>query len=318
MRLTPALLACFSLSLACASASNDPDQLGPGDDVGAGAGGEAVGTAGASSKGGGGNAGLAGQSSGAGQGGAATGGKSGQGGAAGKAGAAGKGGAAGKAGTGGTAAAGKAGAGSGSGSGGTGGSGIAGTGGSAPIGGSGGSGGSAGTGASGGNGGSGAAAGSTSSGCGDGALATGEACDDGNTSPGDGCSADCQWETSCQSDNQHKPIACGETKSGSLFGAYGDVDEVCGKSFKYQDAVFVFAATTTGRVTVTYSADPDQTDIALFVMRGSCHGNLCVGDSTSEGDRHDVSFDAVAGTTYYFDLEAPSEQPDYTLTVSCP
>jgi hypothetical protein len=57
--------------------------------------------------------------------------------------------------------------------------------------------------------------------------------------------------------------------------------------------------------------------MAMFVMKGSCDSHLCVGDSTSDGQRHDLTFDAEVGLTYYIDLEAPSQQPNYTLSVAC-
>lgn len=53
-------------------------------------------------------------------------------------------------------------------------------------------------------------------------------------------------------------------------------------------------------------------------MKGSCHTKLCVGDSTTTGNSHDLTFDAVAGATYYIDLEAPSQQPNFTINVACP
>jgi cysteine-rich repeat protein len=146
---------------------------------------------------------------------------------------------------------------------------------------------------------------------------SGEACDDGNQESGDGCSSSCQWETNCQKDNKHLPISCGESRSGSFSGAYGDVENLCGKPFKYQDQIFLFQATKGGKVTVTYTASPDQPDMGLFIMTGSCHSALCTADSSSDGKRHDVSFDAVAGVTYFIDLEAPSQQPDYTLSLQC-
>lgn len=51
--------------------------------------------------------------------------------------------------------------------------------------------------------------------------------------------------------------------------------------------------------------------------RGLVDSHLCIGDSTSDGQRHDLTFDAQAGLTYYIDLEAPSQQPNYTLSVAC-
>ncbi len=144
-----------------------------------------------------------------------------------------------------------------------------------------------------------------------------EACDDMNGDPGDGCSASCQWETNCQSDNPHPTISCGQSRSGSFFGAYGDVENLCGKPFLYQDQIFVHTASADGTITVSYTASPDRPDMAIFVMEGSCHSKLCVADSTTTGDRHSVTVPVKAGLTYYIDLEAPSNQPDYTLQLAC-
>jgi cysteine-rich repeat protein len=145
----------------------------------------------------------------------------------------------------------------------------------------------------------------------------GEACDDGAQVSGDGCSSKCAWETSCETDNARKPIACGGMVSGDFYGKYGDVNGQCGFDQPYsQDQVLVFAATADAHVTVKFTASPDQTDMAMFVLRGSCHAKLCSADSRL-GDRHTASFDAVAGTTYYVVIEAPSNQPSYTATLTC-
>jgi cysteine-rich repeat protein len=181
-----------------------------------------------------------------------------------------------------------------------------------------GEGGAAGSGAAGAGGGSGAGGAGGAGVCGDGAVGSGEECDDGNAKSGDGCSSSCSFETNCQSDNAHPAITCGQTLSGSFSGKYGDVDNPCGKSFKYQDIVFVYKADKSGPVTVNFTGKPDQADMAMFVMRGACHDKLCFADSTSDGERHDVSFDAEAGVTYYIDLEAPSFQPNFSITLQCP
>ncbi len=317
---------CVALLAACASASNTPGDeapIGGGGDAGSG-GGSAAGAAGkggsgagkagtggtAGNAGAGGGAGAAGKGAGAaGKGGgtAGTGGGAGKAGTGGGAGKAGTGGGAGKAGTGGGATGGASGK-AGSSQGGSSGAGQAGTG----SGGAGQSGAAGQGGSTSGSGGSGGVA------CGNGTTDAGEDCDDANVKGGDGCSSTCKWETSCDDKNGRPTIACGETKSDSIEGNYGDIDDVCGQSFAYQDQIFVFEAKNSERVTVTYTAMPDQKDMGLFVLAGACHGSLCIADAGTEGDRHDVSFDAVAGTTYYLVLEAPSFQPDYTLKVSCP
>jgi hypothetical protein len=72
-----------------------------------------------------------------------------------------------------------------------------------------------------------------------------------------------------------------------------------------------------GSVTVSYTATPDRPDMAIFVMEGSCYTGNCIGSSLDEGERHDITFAVTQGVTYYIDLEAPSQQPSYTLTLTC-
>jgi cysteine-rich repeat protein len=153
--------------------------------------------------------------------------------------------------------------------------------------------------------------------CGDGTVGGSEQCDDGDTASGDGCSSACAWETNCQNDNTHYTITCGQTLNGDFFGTYGDIQNLCGKAFLYQDQIFIFTPLAGANVTVTYTASPDQPDMAMFVMDGSCHSALCFADSTSNINPHNVTFQAKSGLTYYIDLEAPSQQPNYSITLQC-
>ena len=194
------------------------------------------------------------------------------------------------------------------GTGGDGGSGAVGAGGSGSVGGSAGA-------ASGGAGGQSGSAGSGSGGCGDGQIGGAEQCDDSNTSSGDGCSSTCFYETDCDMDNPRPTIICGQTLSGNMGGNWGDVQDICGKSFLYQDQLYIYTPGVTGEVTVTHTGNRD--DMAIFVMEGSCHAGLCIGDSTTSGDPKSITFTARAGVIYYIDLEAPSAQPSYTITLTC-
>ena len=142
--------------------------------------------------------------------------------------------------------------------------------------------------------------------------------DDQNLIPGDGCDASCQWETDCAMDNPHPTMSCGEQKSGSFAGLFGDSENACGQSFPWQDQIYVLQWPDDGMVEVTYSvggADPN--DGAIFILAGSCHSELCVASSLDEGDRHHVAFEASSALDYHIVLEAPSQQPSFTLSVNC-
>jgi hypothetical protein len=113
-------------------------------------------------------------------------------------------------------------------------------------------------------------------------------------------------------------IACGQQVGGNLSGAFGDSDDAtCGYTFQWQDNIIEFDAGADATVTATYTSSPDPQDGALLVMAGSCHANLCVATSLDSGDRHSVTFDAVAGLSYYIVFEGPSNQPSFTVSLSC-
>ncbi len=158
--------------------------------------------------------------------------------------------------------------------------------------------------------------------CGDGVLDGGEECDDGNTTSGDGCSSTCAWETNCGTNNTRQTLDCsGTRRTGSFEGKYNDlkVPSICGKSYSeyVQNQLFVFTSPTDTAVTVTHTTSPYQNNTAMFVMRGSCHSNLCIADSTASGSHQSVTFEAEAGVTYYIDFKAPSNQPSYEIWASC-
>jgi hypothetical protein len=106
-------------------------------------------------------------------------------------------------------------------------------------------------------------------------------------------------------------------ENGNFAGNYGDIQDLCGEVFQYQDQLFEFTAPEDGSVTVSYTASPDQPDMMIFVMEGWCYNGNCIGKSTDDGDRHDYTFPVTQGVMYYIDLEAPSQQPSYTLTLTC-
>src|SRR5690606_5398622 len=112
-------------------------------------------------------------------------------------------------------------------------------------------------------------------------------------------------------------LTCGGSAGGNYSGAYSDVDGPrCGATFQYQDGIFVFSPSVSQTVTASYTSSPEQNDGAIFVLEGSCHTGLCAASSLDVGDRHSVTFDAVAGVTYYLVLELPSFQPTYTIQLS--
>lgn len=122
----------------------------------------------------------------------------------------------------------------------------------------------------------------------------------------------------CEMGNTWQTLGCGGSYRDDFLGAFGDVQDVCGESFLFQDQIFVFDALVSESVTVQYTAMPDQPDMAIFVLEGICDTGACIGKSTDDdGDRHNFTFDVTAGTTYYIDLEAPSAQPQYTIWLSC-
>jgi len=97
------------------------------------------------------------------------------------------------------------------------------------------------------------------------------------------------------------------------------VPSICGKSYSeyVQNQLFVFTSPTDTAVTVTHTTSPYQNNTAMFVMRGSCHSNLCIADSTASGSHQSATFEAEAGVTYYIDFKAPSNQPSYEIWASC-
>jgi cysteine-rich repeat protein len=278
---------------------------------GAAGSGDAAGTAGA--------AGSSGAAGSAGSGGAA--GSSGAAGSAGTSGAAGSAGASGAAGSAGTSgAAGSAGASGAAGSAGSAGaSGAAGSSGASGSAGAGGSAGSAGASGASGNGGS---AGNVSvSVCPDGVVEGSEDCDDNNHTTGDGCH-DCRWETNCDSNNgAPQVIACGQTKSGGISGNWNDVEGVrCATADGGQDAQLVFTPSADANVTARYTLNAGGAylgDHGLFVLEGSCHTALCIGAAYRLGDPWELEFEAKAGLTYYIDVEAPANFPQYSVTLTC-
>ena len=152
--------------------------------------------------------------------------------------------------------------------------------------------------------------------CGDGVVDAGEDCDDANTSNNDGCSSSCAWESNCGNDNPHPAISCGGQGNGNMNGAYSDVDQpVCGQTFAWQDRVYVFEAQSSGSVTATFTSSPDPGDGAIAVMEGSCHNQLCIATSLDSGDYHSVTWDVIAGLTYYIDLELPSQAAQFHALV---
>jgi hypothetical protein len=151
--------------------------------------------------------------------------------------------------------------------------------------------------------------GTTSSGDGDGTATSGDG--DGTTTFGGGSGT-------CATDNPRIPVSCGSSPTGSFIGNYGDVEELCGQSFQFQDQLFEFSPTADATVDLQYTMTPDQGNGMIFVMQGVCDSAACIGSSIDDNaDWHDYTFSATAGTTYYILLEAPSAQPNFQLTVTC-
>ena len=153
--------------------------------------------------------------------------------------------------------------------------------------------------------------------CGNGVTDCGETCDDGNTASGDGCSASCQTESgSCVPEWY---LACGDTNSWSNNGT-GSTDAIdtytcstwneSGPEYTYWHYAY-----QSGPVTVSLSGM--SADLDIFVLEDNGTNGCSAGACIDYGDDN-VTFNAVAGTYYYFVVEGASgDTSSYDIDVSC-
>ncbi|HQP37592.1 MAG TPA: DUF4215 domain-containing protein, partial [Polyangiaceae bacterium] len=161
--------------------------------------------------------------------------------------------------------------------------------------------------------------------CGDGTISSGEDCDDGNKLPNDGCGPDCKFE----------PPPPNDTCPGTAIPLTGTGDaprvgSVNGGNSSASDDYKGKCAYDTGK-DIVYSFTPDISGHAVIDMGGSTATNFdailyarttCDSDTTeldcddtySDGGDN-LTFEAVAGTTYYVIVDGDGETGTFQLNV---
>ena len=110
------------------------------------------------------------------------------------------------------------------------------------------------------------------------------------------------------------PIVANTSYSGTTLSANPDYDDAnafsggnCSNGDKLPgvDVVYSFTATTTGPLTVNVSPVRNF-DVGVAVMAGNSNAGSCVDtrDIGFESDPEDLTFQATAGTTYYFVVDS--------------
>jgi hypothetical protein len=120
------------------------------------------------------------------------------------------------------------------------------------------------------------------------------------------------------------PLTCGGRVQGSTEGstATGDPTASCGTSVD-QGGVFYSLLGTGGRITLSTCDVATNFDTKLHVFSGSCGSFACVGGNddascASSGTSSSVSFNSVAGTTYYVFVSGwDEENGTFGLTATC-
>jgi hypothetical protein len=126
-------------------------------------------------------------------------------------------------------------------------------------------------------------------------------------------------------------LDCSTTALAGHNGQAGSTDRHdlygCGHAVLAREYVYRFDSAETGRVTISLDIVEPSRDLDLVVLEdrgGGCDVGACMAASTTRFDEV-VSFDAVAGTTYYVVVDGVSDAPEtgidvgaYAITVTCP
>ena len=118
-------------------------------------------------------------------------------------------------------------------------------------------------------------------------------------------------------------LACGQVDSWAnySFGSTNVINNYLGCSnndnYPGPEYTYAFIAKASGKVTVSLTAKSAETDIiVLGDDKGVCNSAKCMMYDIGSGS---VTFDAVAGSTYYFVVDGYNgAQGTYTISVDCP
>ena len=154
-------------------------------------------------------------------------------------------------------------------------------------------------------------------GCGNGTVEAGEACDDGNNTAGDGCSATCTAEGPVCTDAWI--LHCADIDNWNNAGL-GSTDVLNGYSCNSWDESgpeYTYQFTATASETVTIGLSAMTADLDVFVIDDQ--GGVCVPTNCLGVGDNNVTFAAVAGTTYHVVVDGfAGAVSDYAITVVCP
>jgi cysteine-rich repeat protein len=151
--------------------------------------------------------------------------------------------------------------------------------------------------------------------CGNSAVEAGEECDDGGTASGDGCSATCQWESTCSAD---ETITCGGSDYMSSVSGNDADNYSCSGLGSTSDRVYALTIPAgISSVTADLTCDDTDDDYDLYILEGSCHGELCL-DYGASITCDNLTFNVTPGMTYYIVVEEYSALwGGVDLDVSC-
>jgi len=156
-----------------------------------------------------------------------------------------------------------------------------------------------------------------------------EDCDNDSDDDGDlavDCAdTDCADAPNCvQTCHAGFSLACDDDDTWTTVAAGGPLSAIdryfCAtKDASGSDFTYSFSPAADAEVTVTLLSNTPGVDLDLYVLAGSCAADECVAHGTANDDDGElVTFDAVAGTTYYLVVDgAAGEEGAYDLLVEC-
>jgi hypothetical protein len=152
-------------------------------------------------------------------------------------------------------------------------------------------------------------------------IADGPACGDNNCNGDEtcgGCPQDCgECPAIC---DPHWTLDCGETDSwgNSNFGSTNSIDEYGCNGWDYSapEYTYVFVSPFSGSVTVKLTDEEADTDIMVLT---SGDNDECLPQNCTDWGFSEVTFDAVAGETYYLVVDGfAGAEGTFTISVGCP